>query len=91
MLLVSKICSAILLAVLRLFAGLLPLKVHRKLEKWGQRSEGQHGARRRERVDLFLSMFLCFGAGLLLSTCFVHMVPEVKISLRFIISIYILC
>ncbi len=81
MLLVSKICSAVLLAVLRLIAGLLPLKVHRTLEKWSRHSEGQHGTRRRERVELFLSMFLCFGAGLLLSTCFVHMVPEVNNSL----------
>jgi zinc transporter 1/2/3 len=77
MLLVSKICSAVLLAVFRLFAGLLPLKVHRKLEKWSRRGEGQNGSQRRDRVEMFLSMFLCFGAGLLLSTCFVHMVPEV--------------
>lgn len=77
MLLVSKICSAILLAVLRLLAGLLPLKVHRKLEKWSSQGGGQNGSRRRDRVEIFLSMFLCFGAGLLLSTCFVHMIPEV--------------
>ena len=72
MLLVSKICSAVLLALLRLLAGLLPLKVYRKLEKWG-RSDPE----RRKRIDLFLSIFLCFGAGLLLSTCFIHMIPEV--------------
>lgn len=80
MLLVSKICSAILLAVLRLLAGLLPLKVHRKLEKWSSQGGGQNGSRRRDRVEIFLSMFLCFGAGLLLSTCFVHMIPEVRTS-----------
>jgi zinc transporter 1/2/3 len=77
MLLISKICSAVLLAVFRLFAGLLPLKVNRKLEKWSRRGEGQNGSRRRDRVEMFLSMFLCFGAGLLLSTCFVALIPEV--------------
>jgi zinc transporter 1/2/3 len=75
MLLVDKICSAVLLAVIRLFAGLLPLKVHGKLEKC--LSEGQSGIRRRGRIELILSIFLCFGAGLLLSTCFIHMLPEV--------------
>jgi len=80
-LLVSKICSAILLAVLRLLAGLLPLKVYRKLNKWGRRGDkvGEQN-RRKKRIDLFLSLFLCFGAGLLLSTCFIHMIPEVRES-----------
>lgn len=80
--LVNKICAAILLVGLRLIAGLLPLKVYRKLDKWGQRgdlkaAEKQTVNKRRKRVDLFLSVFLCFGAGLLLSTCFIHMIPEV--------------
>lgn len=80
--LVSKICSTILLTVLRLLAGLLPLKVYQKLDKWGRRgdikaAEQQTVNNRRKRVDLFLSVFLCFGAGLLLSTCFIHMIPEV--------------
>ena len=92
MLLVSKICAAILLAILRLFAGLIPLKVYRKLEKWaGKQGDAapcgdpdsiaahEQQKRRRKRIDLFLSVFLCFGAGLLLSTCFIHMIPEVII------------
>lgn len=77
MLLVGKICAAVLLAVLRLLAGLLPLKVHRKLEKMTQEDDEETGKQRRERIESFLSIFLCFGAGLLLSTCFVHMFPEV--------------
>lgn len=83
-LLVSKICSAILLAALRLLAGLLPLKVYQRLEKWRLEgdSKDQHAGRRRsQRIDMFLSMFLCFGAGLLLSTCFIHMIPEVNRAL----------
>ncbi|EFX71838.1 hypothetical protein DAPPUDRAFT_308636 [Daphnia pulex] len=85
MMLVSKICAAILLAVLRLGAGLLPLKVYQKLDKWSQRgdlkaAEKQTINKRRKRVDLFMSVFLCFGAGLLLSTCFIHMIPEVRDS-----------
>lgn len=78
MLLISKICAAILLAVLRLIAGLLPLKVQRKLEKWSKEETEEVGRLRQERIDKFLSIFLCFGAGLLLSTCFVHMFPEVN-------------
>ena len=77
-LLVSKICAAILLAVLRLVAGLLPLKVYRKLNKWGRRGDKVDDQnKRKKRIDLCLSIFLCFGAGLLLSTCFIHMIPEV--------------
>ena len=72
MLLVSKICSAVLLALLRLLAGLLPLKIYRKLEKWGRKDP-----ERRKRIDLFLSIFLCFGAGLLFATFAMHMIPEV--------------
>ena len=81
MLLVSKICAAVLLAVLRLVAGLIPLKVYRKLNKWGQKGgdakESADSNRRQKRIDLFMSVLLCFGAGLLLSTCFIHMIPEV--------------
>lgn len=84
MLLVDKICSAVLLAVIRLFAGLLPLKVHRKMEQWSRLTEDQSGIRRRNRVEFSLSMLLCFGAGLLLSTCFVHMIPEVFQTLNLI-------
>lgn len=82
-LLVSKICSAILLAGLRLLAGLLPLKVYQRLEKWrleGDSKDQHAGHKRGKRIDMFLSMFLCFGAGLLLSTCFIHMIPEVRDS-----------
>ena len=83
MVLISKICAAILLAAVRLFAGLIPLKVYQKLDKWGRRgdikaAEKKTINKRRQRVDLFLSVFLCFGAGLLLSTCFIHMIPEVN-------------
>lgn len=80
MVLASKICSAVLLAGLRLLAGLLPLKVYKKLDKWGRQGDENgsgKGAGRKHRIDLLLSAFLCFGAGLLLSTCFIHMIPEV--------------
>lgn len=76
MLLASKISAAILLAVLRLAAGLLPLKLNNKLNRFGSDQET-----RRVRINKYLSTFLCFGAGLLLSTCFIHMIPEVFPSL----------
>lgn len=74
MLLVSKICAAVLLAVLRLAAGLLPLKCFRWME---QHSRDDEDTSRRKRIEMYLSIFLCFGGGLLLSTCFIHMIPEV--------------
>lgn len=83
MLLASKISAAILLAALRLLAGLLPLKVYRKLDKWGRQPQEDGNkvtgaiSGRQTKIDLLLSVFLCFGAGLLFSTCFVHMIPEV--------------
>ncbi len=93
MVLVSKICAAILLAAVRLLAGLLPLKVYQKLDKWGRKgdikaAEKKTVNKRRQRIDLFLSVFLCFGAGLLLSTCFIHMIPEVNLGGQNYIKIF---
>lgn len=95
--LASKICSALLLCGLRLFAGLIPLKVNRKLDEWCKGEENgdkQPGAsvdggqvnynKRKKKIDLFMSVFLCFGAGLLLSTLFIHMIPEVRVHYTFI-------
>ena len=78
-LLVSKVSSLILLTALRLIAGLLPLKIFRKMNKWCRRGDknGQQLTDRRKKIDLFLSIFLCFGGGLLVSTTFIHMLPEV--------------
>ncbi len=77
----SKISAAVLLAVLRLIAGLLPLKIYKKLDEWCQKSgtANEKSKSRKYRFDAFLSTSLCFGAGLLLSTCFIHMIPDVCI------------
>ena len=81
-LIISKVCALILLACLRLMAGLIPLKIYRKLYKTRRHNADQEDdqlrLRRRHKMDIFLSVFLCFGAGLLLSTCFIHMLPEVS-------------
>lgn len=78
MLVISKIAAAILLALLRLLAGLLPLKIHQKLTNFSPGPNGEEiRQQKQKRMDAFLSIFLCFGAGLLLSTCFIHMLPEV--------------
>ncbi|KAJ9579486.1 hypothetical protein L9F63_024404, partial [Diploptera punctata] len=36
----------------------------------------------RLRVETTISLCLCFGGGVLLATCFIHMIPEVRESLE---------
>lgn len=59
----SKICAMISLGLSSMLVGLLPA--------WFS----NHG---RNNWPLFLSCLLCIGAGVLLSTSVVHMLPEIK-------------
>ncbi|XP_066996021.2 zinc transporter ZIP1 [Anabrus simplex] len=78
----TKIVVLTLLGAIRLFFGLVPLKITKRLQLWGQ--QHQQGIpqlvvqQRHAQVDLSVSLCLCFGGGVLLATCFIHMIPEVR-------------
>ncbi|KAJ4434746.1 hypothetical protein ANN_23315 [Periplaneta americana] len=79
----TKILVLTLLGVIRLFFGLVPLKITKKLKLWGESGVSQQLVQlRRQRVDTAISLCLCFGGGVLLATCFIHMIPEVRESLE---------
>lgn len=79
----TKILVLTLLGVFRLFFGLVPLKITKKLKLWGESSVSHRLVnQRRQRVDAAISFCLSFGGGVLLATCFIHMIPEVRESLE---------
>ena len=61
----SKITAMIILGVVSLILGLLPLVIGPKL------------GRNKFMRNTFLSVLLCFGGGVLMATCFTHILPEV--------------
>lgn len=65
-----KVAALSLLGLLRLVAGLSPLIFSGTLKGWGQR-----------RVEVATSLALCFGGGVLLASCMLHMIPEVRDSM----------
>ena len=82
-LLYTKILVLTLLGVFRLFFGLVPLKITKKLKLWGESGVSHRLVKqRRQRVDAAISFCLSFGGGVLLATCFIHMIPEVRESLE---------
>lgn len=74
----TKILVLTLLGVVRLFFGLVPLKITKNLKLWGESASHKLVERRRVRVDAAITLCLCFGGGVLLGTCFIHMIPEVR-------------
>lgn len=79
----TKILVLTLLGVFRLFFGLVPLKITKKLKLWGESGVSHRLVnQRRQRVDVAISFCLSFGGGVLLATCFIHMIPEVRESLE---------
>lgn len=65
-----KVAALLLLAAVRLLAGLTPIMFASSLRTWGE-----------QRVEACSSLALCFGGGVLLSSCMLHMIPEVRESL----------
>ena len=72
-LIASKVIVLILFGLLKFITGLAPslilkrLKVHGKRKAWLEQAMGG---------------VLCIGGGVLLATVFVHMIPEVRESLK---------
>eukprot|EP00095_Tigriopus_kingsejongensis_P009625 maker-scaffold94_size379870-snap-gene-0.13 protein:Tk09625 transcript:maker-scaffold94_size379870-snap-gene-0.13-mRNA-1 annotation:"zinc transporter zip1" len=69
-LIVVKIVAMCLLGILKLGSGLLPIFLVRVLH-----------FRKSSTMDTFMGIILCVGGGVLISTVFVHMIPEVRESL----------
>lgn len=79
----TKILVLTLLGVVRLFFGLVPLMITKKLKLWGESGVSHRLVNERlQRVDAAISFCLSFGGGVLLATCFIHMIPEVRESLE---------
>ena len=73
----AKIASMCILGGLSLVAGLIPIKIVKKfgltnLDKQGQSDKAQYA----------LTALSCFGAGVILTTCFTHVLPEVNEMLK---------
>lgn len=71
--LTSKIASMLLLGGISMLVGLFPILLKRCCGIGGQSSD---------RGKFFLSALSCFGGGVILTTCFTHMLPEVTYFLR---------
>jgi hypothetical protein len=72
--LVAKIVSMCILGGVSLFLGLLPIKLVDHLKS----SDKNAKSKSNNRTQLFLTALNCFGAGVILTTCFTHMLPEVN-------------
>lgn len=59
----AKVLAIFILGIGSLFVGLLPATI---------------SERNRRRYPLIISILLCFGAGVLLATSVVHMLPDVS-------------
>lgn len=71
--LTSKVLSMVLLGGISMFLGLLPL-ILRRFCNLGNNSHQVH-------QQFLLSALSCFGGGVILTTCFTHMLPEVNFFL----------
>ena len=69
--LAAKIGSIVILGGLSLFFGLIPIKISEKfsLSDLDEKSKNT-------KTGLFVTALNSFGAGVILTTCFTHMLPE---------------
>jgi len=69
--LVAKIGSIIILGTVSIFFGLIPIRIAEKfsLTELDKKRENS-------KAGIFVTALNCFGAGVILTTCFTHMLPE---------------
>lgn len=69
--LVAKIGSIIILGTVSIFFGLIPIRICEKfsLTELDKKSKNS-------KAGLLVTALNCFGAGVILTTCFTHMLPE---------------
>ena len=75
--LAAKIGSMCILGGLSLFFGLIPIKI---VDKFGLANLDKKG--KSSKTQITLTALNCFGAGVILTTCFTHMLPEVNEGLE---------
>ncbi|QQP48573.1 Zinc transporter ZIP3like, partial [Caligus rogercresseyi] len=68
--LIAKIVSVLVLGVSALVFGLLPLLLKGYFEKM------KNDNKKKNVFELIITIVGCFGAGVILTTCFTHMIPE---------------
>ncbi|XP_040568156.1 zinc transporter ZIP1 [Lepeophtheirus salmonis] len=68
--LIAKIVSVIILGVFALIFGLIPLRLKSYFEKM------KNDNKKKNIFELFITVIGCFGAGVILTTCLTHMIPE---------------
>jgi len=73
----AKIASMCILGGLSLVAGLLPIKI---VKKFGLTNLDKQG--KSDKAQYALTALSCFGAGVILTTCFTHVLPEVNEMLK---------
>ena len=66
----SKILSSVVLFLLTFLFGLLPIKISNFLSKSSKISQ--------KKSRIIVSCLLCYGGGILLGTCFIHILPETR-------------
>ncbi len=69
----TKVVVLLLWAVVKMSSGMLPLLVYCFL------SRSRHG----KLVDRAVGATLCMGGGVLLATVFIHMLPEVQVTIYY--------
>ena len=86
--LVAKILSMVILGGFSLLLGLIPMKL---VEKYNLKEiSSGHNENKKEKnkvmsttfKHLALTALNCFGAGVILTTCFTHMLPEANEALE---------
>jgi len=72
-----KVVSMVLLGGVSLLVGCLPIAVVKKMG-WDSAEDFNHS----KRAQVALTCLNCFGAGVILTTCITHMLPEVNMFLQ---------
>lgn len=82
----TKILVAVLSGAVRLFFGLLPIKIFALIAKWEKQDDGAAFThkKRHQQVKCGLEMAQSFGGGVLFATCMLHMMPEVHDSVEYV-------
>lgn len=87
----TKVVAMVLLGAISLVAGMLPTMAMRcmaaasAVEAGGEDGGAVAANRRRKRAErgrMFVSCLSCFAGGVILTTCFTHMMPHVVQDVR---------